>query len=463
MPLRRTYRVHLVGIGGAGMSGIAEVLVNLGYQVSGSDLVATEATLRLENLGARVHLGHHPENLGEADVVVVSSAVSGDNPEVVAARARAIPVIQRAEMLAELMRMKHAVAVAGSHGKTTTTSMLGAILAEAGLDPTLVVGGRINSLGSNARLGQGELLVAEADESDGSFLRLTPTFAVVTNVDPEHLDHYGSLTALLDAFVEFANKVPFYGLAVLCLDHPQVRALLPRVHKRVATYGIASQADFRAEGLRFSPGEVAFHVRRRGLVLGELRLRMLGEHNVLNALAAVAVADELRVPFEVTQRALAGFEGVQRRFSLKGSARGVTVVDDYGHHPVEIRATLAGARRAYSNRLVVVFQPHRYTRTQALAQEFCSAFDDADQLVVMDIYPAGEPAIPGVSGQGLFEGLRRQGHRGAHYISECRTAVDWLLEHTRPGDYLITMGAGDVWRVGEDFLARARSEEDRAP
>jgi len=333
MPLRRTYRVHLVGIGGAGMSGIAEVLVNLGYQVSGSDLVATEATLRLENLGARVHLGHHPENLGEADVVVVSSAVSGDNPEVVAARARAIPVIQRAEMLAELMRMKHAVAVAGSHGKTTTTSMLGAILAEAGLDPTLVVGGRINSLGSNARLGQGELLVAEADESDGSFLRLTPTFAVVTNVDPEHLDHYGSLTALLDAFVEFANKVPFYGLAVLCLDHPQVRALLPRVHKRVATYGIASQADFRAEGLRFSPGEVAFHVRRRGLVLGELRLRMLGEHNVLNALAAVAVADELRVPFEVTQRALAGFEGVQRRFSLKGSARGVTVVDDYGHHP----------------------------------------------------------------------------------------------------------------------------------
>ncbi|HOX42618.1 MAG TPA: UDP-N-acetylmuramate--L-alanine ligase [Myxococcota bacterium] len=461
MPLRRTYRVHFVGIGGIGMSGIAEVLLNLGYQISGSDLVESETTLRLENLGARVCTGHRLENLGEADVVVVSGAVAEDNPEVLAARERGIPVIQRAEMLAELMRMKHAVAVAGSHGKTTTTSMLGSILAEAGLDPTLVVGGRLNSLGSNARLGQGEFLVAEADESDGSFLKLTPTFAVVTNIDPEHLDHHGTFEALVDAFAEFANKVPFYGQAVLCLDHPSVQGLLPRVHKRVATYGIASQADFRAEELRFEPGAVRFQVRRRGEALGEVRLHMLGEHNVLNALACVAVADELRVPFEVVRRALEQFQGVQRRFSVKGTQRGVTVVDDYGHHPEEIKATLQGARRSYSNRLVVVFQPHRYTRTQLLEREFYSAFNLADVLVVMDVYPAGEPPIPGVSGQALFEGIRRHGHHNAHFISDRKLVVDWLLEHTRADDYLITMGAGDVWRVGDDFLARAQAGEGR--
>jgi UDP-N-acetylmuramate--alanine ligase len=366
-------------------------------------------------------------------------------------------------MLAELMRMKHAVAVAGSHGKTTTTSMLGSILAEAGLDPTLVVGGRLNSLGSNARLGQGEFLVAEADESDGSFLKLTPTYAVVTNIDPEHLDHYGSFEALLDAFAEFANKVPFYGQAVLCLDHPSVQGLLPRVHKRVATYGIASQADFRAEGLRFEPGAVAFHVRRREEPLGEIRLHMLGEHNVLNALACVAVADELRLPFEVVRRALEAFQGVERRFTVKGRERGVTVVDDYGHHPEEIKATLQGARRAYPNRLVVVFQPHRYTRTQLLEREFYSAFNLADVLVVMDVYAAGEPPIPGVSGQALFEGIRRHGHRNAHFISDRKIAVDWLLEHALADDYLITMGAGDVWKVGADFLARARTGEGRTP
>jgi UDP-N-acetylmuramate--alanine ligase len=455
MPFGRTYRVHFVGIGGIGMSGIAEVLLNLGYQVTGSDLCESETTLRLENLGARVVVGHKAENLSEADVVVVSSAVTEANPEVRSARARSIPVIQRAEMLAELMRMKVAVAVAGSHGKTTTTSMLGWVLAEAGRDPTLVVGGRLNSLGSSARLGQGELLVAEADESDGSFLKLTPTLAVVTNIDPEHLDHYGDLEHLLSAFVEFANKVPFYGQAVVCLDHPNVQGLLPRLEKRVATYGISSPADYRAENLRFEPGRVRFAVRRRGQVLGGIGLHMLGEHNVLNALACVAVADELRVPFEVCQRALASFQGVERRFTLKGRARGVSVVDDYGHHPEEIKATLAGARRSYPNRLVVVFQPHRYTRTRALEHEFYSAFNLADALVVMDVYPAGEEPIPGVSGQALFEGIRAHGHRSAHFISDRKTVVDWLLGHALEGDFVITMGAGDVWKVGSEFLARS--------
>ncbi len=460
MPLRRTYRVHFVGIGGIGMSGIAEVLINLGYTVTGSDLAQSEMTLRLENMGAQIHVGHDADHLGETDVVVISSAVSADNPEVLAARSRGIPVIPRAEMLAELMRMKHGIAVAGSHGKTTTTSILASVLTQAGIDPTIIIGGKLNSLGSNAQLGEGKYLVAEADESDGSFLQLSPTYAIITNIDAEHLDYYGDLDAIKDAFVNFANKVPFYGLVVACLDHPQVQEILPRLSKRVVTYGMSPQADYRAEDPEFSKGQVAFNVRRRGEPLGRVSLNMIGQHNMLNALAAVVVADELQVPFAVVQESLAEFAGIQRRFTIRGQTQGITVVDDYGHHPEEIKTTLDGARRAFQCRTVVVFQPHRYTRTRDLGQQFTSAFNLADEVVVMDIYAAGEEPIEGVSAQVLFDGIRSHGHRNAHYLSQRTDVVTWLLANCQPDDLVITMGAGDVWRVGEEFLSRLRERAE---
>ena len=464
MPLRRTYRVHFVGIGGIGMSGIAEVLLNMGYTVTGSDLVRSESTLRLEKLGGRVYLGHDAANLGEADVVVVSSAVAPSNPEVRAALEKGIPVIPRAEMLAELMRMKHGILVAGSHGKTTTTSILAWLLAEGGLDPTMVIGGKLNSLGSNARLGQGQLLVAEADESDGTFLKLAPTYAVITNIDPEHLDHYGTVERLEQAFVDFANKVPFYGLVVLCGDHPRVQNIIPRVRKRMVTYGFSPQADYRALQPRLQPGWVSFAVQARGRELGRVRLKMNGSHNILNGLAAIAVADELQVPFTVVERALASFEGIQRRFTRRGEQAGITVVDDYGHHPEEIRVTLEGARQVFQGRLVVVFQPHRYTRTRDLAEQFHTAFHLADVLVVMDIYPAGEQPIAGVDAAGLVEGIKAKGHRRVGYLPDRAAVVSWLLDNCRPGDLVITMGAGDVWRVGEDLLARLPAgQEDGEP
>jgi UDP-N-acetylmuramate--alanine ligase len=441
------------------MSGIAEVLLNLGYKVTGSDLSASNTTLRLENLGARVFKGHDAQNLGDTDVVVVSSAVRPENPEVASARDRGIPVIPRAEMLAELMRMKYSIAVAGSHGKTTTTSILASVLAEAGMDPTMVIGGKLNSLGSNARLGQGEYLVAEADESDGSFLKLSPTYAIITNIDPEHLDHYGNFTAIQEAFVDFANKVPFYGLAILCLDHPTVQGLLPRITKRVVTYGVSMQADYRAEDLEFGREDVSFHVVRHGEALGHVRLRMIGRHNVLNGLAAAAMADELQVPFEAVQTAFEKFEGIQRRFTLVGEAGGISVVDDYGHHPEEVKATLEGARRAWDRRMVVVFQPHRYTRTRDLGPEFHSAFNQADVVVVMDIYAAGEEPIQGVSARDLYDGIRSHGHRNVRYISDRPDVVSWLMGELGDGDMLITMGAGNVYRVGEEFLERKRREE----
>jgi UDP-N-acetylmuramate--alanine ligase len=462
MPLRRTYQVHFVGIGGIGMSGIAEVLLNVGYRVSGSDLAASETTLRLENLGARVSVGHAADQVGAADAVVVSSAVTADNPEVVEARRRGVPVIQRAEMLAELMRMKVAICVAGSHGKTTTTSILGSVLAEGGLDPTMIIGGRLNSLGSNARLGQSEYLVAEADESDGSFLKLTPTYGVITNIDPEHLDHYGSVERLHAAFIEFANKVPFYGLVAVCIDHPVVQDMLPHIGKRLVTYGLDPAADYRALDLDFGPDCVRFDAYRGERLLGPVELKMIGEHNALNALACIAVADELQVPFPRVQAALERFEGIQRRFTQRGRAAGVTVVDDYGHHPVEIRATLAGARKAFSNRLVVVFQPHRYSRTRDLEREFHAAFDRADVLLVMDIYPAGEQPIEGVHARMLYRGIRNHGPRQTHYIADREHVVDWLLDNVRPNDWVVTMGAGDVWRVGEELLERLRRREDAA-
>ena len=476
----RAVHVHFVGIGGIGMSGIAELLLNLGYRVSGSDLKASDVTRRLESLGGKVALGHRAENVGDVDVVVISSAVKRDNPEWQAARARGVPVIPRAEMLAELMRLKEGVAIAGSHGKTTTTSMIATVLAHAGLDPTAVVGGKLNALGTNAKLGKGELMVVEADESDGSFLKLSPTIAVVTNVDPEHLDHYGTLDKLHDAFVEFANRVPFYGLAVLCLDHPVVQALLPRIDKRIVTYGTTAQADWRADDVRLSPFGVKFTAVRSGHALGEVTLKMVGAHNALNALAALATAEELGIVFATTAEALAGFAGVQRRFTVRGEKNGITVVDDYGHHPAEIRATLAGARGSFLphpsaapgeeldgfagqrrgagtpssgfRRLVVAFQPHRYSRTQSLLAEFATAFNDADCVVLTDVYAAGELPIEGVSGERLLDAVRACGHRDASFAPRAHLAQA-LAERVRPGDLVVTLGAGDITHVPDELLA----------
>src|SRR6266850_1427908 len=451
----RYQQIHFVGIGGSGMSGIAEILVNLGYRVTGSDQKRNDAVERLATLGAKVFLGHRAEHVEGAHVVVYSSAVSRDNVEVQAARQHQIPTIPRAEMLAELMRLKYGIAVAGTHGKTTTTSMVGTVLAEGRLDPTIVVGGRVTSLGSNARLGQGEYLIAEADESDGSFLKLAPTIAVVTTVDAEHLDHYGTLDAIRDAFVTFVNKVPFYGAAVLCLDQPNIQLLIPRIDKRVVSYGLESGADLVARRLHLSGLTSRFEVFQRGTALGECTLQVPGRHNVLNALAAIAVALDLEVPFLTIQKALAGFAGVQRRFQVIGQADNVTVVDDYGHHPVEIRATLAAAKAGFDRRVVVIFQPHRYTRTLHLREEFITAFNQADALVVLDIYPAGEPPIAGVSAADLAEAIRAHGHRDVTYFGRDRARViDHVIDISRPGDLVITLGAGDVSQLGPELLRR---------
>jgi UDP-N-acetylmuramate--alanine ligase len=450
---KRYQHIHLVGIGGSGMSGIAEILLNLGYRVTGSDQRRSETIERLEQLGAKVFIGHEAGHLEGAHVVVYSSAVAPDNIEVQVARQRQIPVIPRAEMLAELMRLKYGIAVAGTHGKTTTTSMIGAVLAEGRYDPTIVVGGRITGLGSNARLGQGEFLVAEADESDGSFLKLAPTIAVVTTVDAEHLDHWGSLDAIRDAFVAFVTKVPFYGAAVLCLDQPEIQKMIPRVGKRIVTYGLESGADLVARRVHLAGMTGRFEVFLRGTCLGECTLQVPGRHNVLNSLAAVAVGLDLEIPFLTIQRALAGFAGVQRRFQVRGTARGVTVIDDYGHHPAEIRATLAAARAGFDARVVTVFQPHRYTRTLHLRQDFLTAFNQADVVLVMDIYAAGEPPIPGVDARDLTEGIRSHGHRNVMYAgSDRRRVIELLDDIVRPGDLVLTLGAGDVGQLGPELL-----------
>ena len=452
---KRYQHLHFVGIGGAGMSGIAEVLLNLGYRVTGSDARRGEMVERLERLGAKVFIGHDASQVEGAHVVVYSSAVARDNVEVQAARLRGIPVIPRAEMLAELMRLKYGIAVAGTHGKTTTTSMVAAVLGAGGFDPTVVVGGRVHGLGANARLGQGEFLVAEADESDGSFLKLSPTIAVVTTIDAEHLDHYGSLDAVRAAFLAFANKVPFYGAAVLCLDQPNIQQMIPAVEKRAITYGLEASADLTARRLEFTGTTARFEVLRRGRALGPASLQVPGRHNVLNALAAVAVGLDLDMPFDVIAGALAGFTGVQRRFQIRGEARGVLVVDDYGHHPAEIRATLAAAKAGYDRRVITVFQPHRYSRTRDLRQEFLTAFNQSDVLVVMDIYGAGETPIPGVSARDLAEGIAAHGHREVHYMNGDRAAVvAFLCESTRSGDLVLTLGAGDVGALGAEVLAR---------
>ena len=447
-------KVHFVGIGGIGMSGIAELLLNLGYGVSGSDLKESEVTRRLATLGGVIAIGHRAENVAsDVDVVVTSSAVRrAQNPEALAAKGRGIPVIPRAEMLAELMRLKEGVAIAGSHGKTTTTSLIATVVAHAGLDPTAVVGGKLNALGSNAKLGKGKLMVVEADESDGSFLRLSPTIAVITNVDPEHLDYYGTVEALQQAFVDFADRVPFYGLAVLCIDHPVVQHLIPRLTKRHVTYGVSPQADWRADDVQLSPFQARFMVWHRGMQLGEVNLKMVGAHNVLNALACCAVAHELGIPFATTAEALGDFQGVQRRFTVRGESHGITVVDDYGHHPAEIRATLAGARASFPHRRIVcAFQPHRYSRTRDLMGEFATAFNDADAVVLTEIYAAGEDPLPGISGARLHEAVQACGHRDASFVGRAGLA-EKLRATVREGDLVLTLGAGDITHAAEELL-----------
>ena len=450
----RIKNIHFVGIGGIGMSGIAEVLLNLGYQISGSDIKETEVTRRLRSLGCEISYGHRRENLREADVVVISSAIRQKNPEVEAADERLIPVIPRAEMLAELMRMKVGIAIAGTHGKTTTTSLISTVLAAGGLDPTVVIGGRLNSIGSNARLGQGEFLVAEADESDGSFLKLMPTIAVVTNIDPEHLDFYKGIEEIKESFLSFLEKIPFSGLAVLCLDHPNIQSLLPRLKKRFATYGLTTQADFQAKEIAFEGLSTSFDVVHHRQGIGRLSLRMPGIHNVYNALATLATAFELDIPFRVVQETLREFSGIQRRFQIKGEKKGILIVDDYGHHPVEIMATLKAARTGWGKRIIAVFQPHRYTRTQALFKDFLTAFYDADVLILTDIYPAGEDRIEGVESKALFEGIREYGHKDVSYLADKGQIVEHLLRILSPGDLVITLGAGDIWQVSEELVKR---------
>ena len=451
----RVSRIHFVGIGGIGMSGIAEVLLDLGFVVSGSDTKASDTTRRLADKGAVVQLGHAEENVEGSDVVVISSAVKADNPEVKRARANGVPVIPRAEMLAELMRLKNGIAVAGSHGKTTTTSLVAAILNEGGLDPTVIIGGKVNQLGSNARMGRGDTLVAEADESDGSFLRLTPTIAVVTNLDLEHVDHYtGGLAQLSQAFVEFINKIPFYGLAVVCIDAENVQALLPRIDRRHVTYGRSRQADWQAVDVEHDGLTSSFTVRVRGVERGRVTVNLVGAHNVLNALAAMAVADELGIAFDVCAHALSAFEGVQRRFTHKGTHNDIIVVDDYGHHPAEIKATLAAARGAYSERrLVVLFQPHRYSRTAALIDDFAKAFNDADIVKVVPVYAAGEAPIDGADNVAIAAKAHAHGHRDIGAVVSLNEGVRWLHETVRPGDLVLTMGAGDITGCGPELLS----------
>jgi UDP-N-acetylmuramate--alanine ligase len=396
--------------------------------------------------------------LKEADVVVISSAVRKDNPEVKAAQERLIPVIPRAEMLAELMRMKYGIAIAGTHGKTTTTSMIATVLAHGGLDPTAVIGGKLNSFGSNAKLGQGELLVAEADESDGSFLKLSPTIAIVTNIDPEHLDHYQNLEEIQKAFLEFINKVPFYGLAVLCLDHENVQALIPGVAKRFVTYGLSTQANFRATDISFHGFTTTFRAFKNDQELGQITIQMPGLHSVYNALATIATASELDLNFVVVKEALGSFSGVQRRFQIKGESGGIMVVDDYGHHPAEIKATLSAAKRGWDRRTVVIFQPHRYTRTRDLFKDFLTSFNQADVLFLTGIYPAGEDPIPGVKVQDLYEGIKGHGHKDVTLVLEKDKIIEGVLPRLRPGDMVFTLGAGDIWKVGERLVEKLKEK-----
>lgn len=458
---KRSYHIHFVGIGGIGMSGIAELLLNLGHQVSGSDIQETEITRRLETLGATISHSHQPQQVAGADAVVVSSAIDSDNPEVAAANMDYhIPVIRRAEMLAELMRLKYAVLVAGAHGKTTTTSMVGTVMAEGGLDPTVIIGGRLNAWGTNAKLGQGDFVVAEADESDGTFLLYSPTISLVTNIDTEHLDFYKDLDEIKETFLEFINQVPFYGLNILCLEDENIQGLLPRIKKRMVTYGFSAQADFQARDLAFDGLNVSYRAFYCGQELGKVTLPIPGQHNALNSLAAVAVGHELEIPFSAICRGLQEMTGVQRRFQIKGEVNGVTVVDDYGHHPTEIKAVLKTMASSFpERRRFVLFQPHRYTRTQALFEDFTTAFYQSDVLIVTEIYAASEPVIPGVHAEKLTTAIQKHGHGNVRYIPDHLALVPSLVEEVREGDVVLTLGAGNIWQTGEELLKRLQEKE----
>jgi len=452
-PLGSVKNIHFVGIGGIGMSGIAELLLTLGYQVSGSDLKESTATLRLRELGARIHIGHNASNLEEPDVVVYSSAVPPENVELLEADKRGIPVIKRAEVLAEFMRLKYGIAVAGAHGKTTTTSMVASVLTHGGLDPTVILGGRLNVWGgSNARLGEGDILVAEADESDGSFLLLYPTLAVVTNIDREHMDHYRSMDALRNSFLEFVNRIPFYGKAFVCLDDPELQHILPKIRKKYLTYGFSSQADLRASELLMEGQKVSFNVNLRDYEYGRVEVGMPGEHNVRNALAAIAVGLELNIPFEHIKSGLRDLGGLARRFQIKGERDGILVLDDYGHHPTEIECVLKTAKQCWPDRrLVVLFQPHRFTRTYDLLEHFSVAFYDCDLLFVFPIYSAGESPIGGIDHHLLAKEIRKHGHKEVYSMD--RLEAKAIIEMLKKEDVVLTLGAGDIYKLGEQILA----------
>lgn len=454
-------RIHFVGIGGIGMSGIAEVLNNLGYRISGSDIRETDITKRLESLGIKIYYGHRAENINSAEVIVISSAIKKDNPELLEAKKLGIPVILRAEMLAELLRMKYSILIAGTHGKTTTSSLIAHMMHSAGMDPTLIVGGKLNNFGTNAKLGQGTFVVAEADESDGSFLLLSPTIAVVTNIEREHMDHYNTYENLEKAFIDFLNKVPFYGLNIVCLDNTGVQKIIPKLNRRVVTYGLSHQADLRAENIVNRERESEFDVIFLEKNLGRFKISIPGKHNVLNALASIAVGLELGIDVEKIKEAFVNFQGIQRRFQIKGEGNGIVIVDDYGHHPTEIKATLDTARNFWKGRIIALFQPHRYTRTQDLFQEFLTSFYDADVVLVMDIYSASEDEIPGISGSALAEGIRAFGHKNSVYVGDKDSAYEFLKSFLKEGDLLITLGAGDVYKVGEKLVEEFRNASNR--
>ncbi len=456
---KKNLHIHFVGIGGIGMSGIAELLLNLGYRVSGSDARKSDITGRLADLGARICYGHAKKHLTDAGVVVTSSAIKKDNPEVLEAHEQGIPVIPRAEMLAELMRLKYGIAVAGAHGKTSTTSLVAAVLETGGVNPTVVVGGKLLKTDTNAVLGSGDFLVAEADESDGSFLNLPPTISVVTNIDREHMDFYPDIDAIKEAFVTFLNKVPFYGVNIICLDDENIQSIMPRIKKRVLTYGRATQADLQARDVQFAARGTSFTVYLHEKKLGQVKLGIPGIHNVYNSLAAIGVGLELGLAFKVIKKGLGDFKGIQRRLQQRGKKNNITWIDDYGHHPTEIKMTLKAVRQIAPGRVVVLYQPHRYSRTHHLFSEFMTAFYDADVLVIVDIYAAGEAPIKGVTAQRFCESLKEYGHKDVTYIPDFKGAEAHLSEFLQPGDVLLTLGAGDVWRSGETVMKNLKKEK----
>ncbi|MCD6586361.1 MAG: UDP-N-acetylmuramate--L-alanine ligase [Desulfobacteraceae bacterium] len=450
---RKQYHIFFVGIGGIGMSGIAELLLTLGYRVSGSDIAMSDVTQRLEKLGGTIFKGHHADHIRDVDVVVTSSAIGQKNPEVLAALEASVPVIPRAEMLAELMRLKYSIAVAGAHGKTSTTSMVASVLAEGGLDPTVVIGGKLKSINTNAVLGEGDFIVAEADESDGSFLKFSPTIAVVTNIDLEHVDFYENIENIKSVFLTFIDRIPFYGLAVLCLDNESIQEIIPKIKKRFVTYGLSAQADIQARDVAFDGMQSRFKVFRNDAFSGEVELNMPGIHNIYNALAAVSVGFELEIPFKKIQYALENLQGVARRLEVKGDIAGIKVLDDYGHHPTEIKITLDAIQKSWpGRRLIVIFQAHRFSRTKALYDEFTRSFYQSDLLVLLPVYAAGEEPIKGINNVMLCEGIKSHGHKDVTCFNEMPAAVDYLAKVAKQGDIVLTLGAGDVWKCGESLI-----------